>query len=213
MGKEKVKKALLTGAGSMYLQTLKNEPDRKTKPIYGESVYETPSLEKVSASLELVEKTVRLSNVPHSEIAVVKKVEITVDAGYFPDGFAEEHSGMVKIGDGWSMPTNPTKKPFRYAQPFTDDKGNELIVNYPYCFLSPVDKDGETEKDDVNEKMQQFKITALPLPFLVTVDELTSAFVYHQIDLAVEENKSKYERDKLLEQGWYDVETLAACVK
>lgn len=213
MAKKPFKRALLTGAGSIYLQSMTNIPDRDTKPTYHETVFETPSLEKVAASLEMAEKSIRLSNLSHSEAASVKKVEITVDAGYFPDGFAEEHSGMVKVGGGWSMPTNPKKKPFRFAVPFTDEDGGEIIYNYPYCFLSPIDVDGETEKEDVNEKLRQYKITALPLPTDVTVDDKKVKLVYHQMDMTIKANSDKYDRDKLLEKGWYDDETAEACSK
>ena len=213
MAKKTFKRGLLTGAGSMYLQSMTNEPNKDTKPTYHETVYETPSLEKVSATLELAEKTIRLSNLPHSEATAVKKAEITVDAGYFPDGFAEEHTGMVQVGGGWSMPTNPKKKPFRFAVPFTDEDGGEIIYNYPYCFLSPVDVDGETEKEDINEKIRQYKITALALPTDVTVSGKKMKLVYHNMDMTTQENSDKYDRDKLLEKGWYDDETAEACVK
>ena len=213
MAKKTFKRALLTGAGSLYLQSMTNEPNKDTKPTYNETVYETPSLEKVSATLELAEKTIRLSNLPHSEATSVKKAEITVDAGYFPDGFAEEHTGMVQVGGGWSMPTNPKKKPFRFAVPFTDEDGGEILYNYPYCFLSPVDVDGETEKEDINEKIRQYKITALPLPTDVTVGGKKLKLVYHTMDMTIKANADKYDRDKLLEKGWYDDETVEACSK
>lgn len=213
MTRTEVKRALFTGAGSLYLQSMTNEPTTTTAPIYAEEVYVTPSLDKMSAQLELAEKTIRLSNLVHREAARVTKVDITVDAGYFPEGFAEKHSGMVQVGGGWSMPSNPKKLPFRYAQPLTDEDGKEYIINYPYCFLSPIDVEGETEKDDINEKIRQYKVTALILPTEVTVSGKKSRFVYHTMDMAKKENEDKYDRDKLLEKGWYDDATAEACVK
>ncbi|MGX7091181.1 hypothetical protein [Hutsoniella sourekii] len=206
------KRALLTGAGSIYLSFMTKEETPATAPTYdtGEKIYETPSLDQVNVELELAEKKVHLSNVLHSDLSAVQSATIQVDAGYLPKGFAEEAQGMVNLGGGWSMPTQPRKKPFRMAIPFTDENGDELIVNFPKCTLSPVNISGETKREDVNEQLRQYNITGQPLVYRVADGK---NFVFHQVDMADEDNKAKYDRDKLLEQGWYDEDTLQACEK
>lgn len=210
MAKTYKKQALLTGVGSMFLDFMLTEDEPQTAPTYAGEVQETPALDKLAVTLELAEKKVYLSNILHTDISAVKSATITLDAAYFPEGFAEEAQGMVKIGGGWSMPTNPTKKAFRFAVPITDENGDELILNFPKCTLSPVDISAETEREDVSEQISQFNITGQPLVYRV---EDGKTFVYHKLDLAIPENKTKYDRDQLLETGWYDTTTLEALVK
>lgn len=200
------KQALLNGAGSLYLQMMETEETPSTPPIYGDEVYETPSLDNLSMSLELNEKQIWLSNKLHSDLSSVRLATITVAAGYFPRGFAEEAQGMIKVGGGWSMPTTPKKKPFRLAVPFTDENGDELILNFPKCTLSPVDISGESRKEDTTEQIPQFAIKAVAPDHK---GDLEKELVYHKVDLADPENKAKYDRDKLLVNGWYDNASLA----
>lgn len=202
------KRALLTGAGNLYLQMMATEDTPSTAPTYDTTVYETPSVDTIAAALQIAEKDIYLSNVLHDSLVNVQMVNLTVDAGYFPTGFAEEAQGMVKVGGGWSMPSNPIKKPFRLAVPFTDMNGDEVIFNYPKCTLSPVDNTGQTKREDINEQLQQFNVKAI-LP-LYTGDT-GKALVYHKLDMSEPENKIKYNREKLLTNGWYDEASLALC--
>lgn len=204
------KQALLNGAGSLFLQMMTTEETPSVAPTYDEEVFETPSLDTLNMSLELNEKQVWLSNKLHSDLSNVRLATITVDAGYFPRDFAEEAQGMVKVGGGWSMPTNPKKKPFRLAVPFIDENGDELILNFPKCTLSPLDISGQSKKEDTTEQIPQFAIKSVAPDYKGDLDK---EFVYHKIDLADPENKTKYDRDLLLINGWYDNATAALCEK
>lgn len=204
------KQALLTGVGSLFLDFMTQPETPTTAPTYAGKVFETPSVDKLSVTLEVAEKKVYLSNVLHTDLSAVKSATIVLDAGYLPENFAEEAQGMVKIGGGWSMPTNPTKKPFRLGIPITDENGDELILNFAKCTLSPVDINAETEREDVSEQIAQYNIIGQPLVYRV---ENGSMFVYHKLDLSIEANKTKYDRNKLLETGWIDSKTLETLVK
>lgn len=210
MAKTYEKRALLTGVGNLYLQMMETEETPSTAPAYDETVYETPSVDTLNATLQMSERTVYLSNVEHDDLVNVQRVDLVVDAGYFPTGFAEEAQGMVKIGGGWSMPTNPKKKPFRLAIPITDMNGDEIIFNYPKCTLSPVNANAQTKGEEVNEQLTQFNIRAIAPLYKGDADK---TLVYHKMDMAETENKTKYDRDKLLVQGWYDEATVTACEK
>ena len=207
MAKKFEKRALLTGVGELYLQFMETEDTPDTAPTYATDVLVTPSIDKVDAKMELSEKKVYLSNLLHSDFSGVKNIGITLDAGYLPEGFAEEAQGKVKIGDTWATTTNPRKKMFRMAIPFTDENGDELIINYPKCTLSPVDAGGETQKDDINEQIRQYNIVAQPL----TKKSDGANIVYVEVDMSIEANKKKYDRDKLLENGWFDTASLKKC--
>lgn len=202
------KRALLTGVGNLFLEMMETEETPSNAPVYSETVYETPSLDTVNAAQQITEKDIYLSNEVHDSLVNVQRVDITVDAGYLPVGFAEEAQGMVKIGGGWSMPRNPKKKPFRMAVPITDMNGDEIIFNYPKCTLSPVNTNAQTQGEEINEQLKQFNIRAVAPLFKGEADK---SLVYHQIDLADTENKAMYDRDKLLTLGWYDEPTLALC--
>ena len=204
------KRSLLTGAGNLYLQMMETLDTPSAAPVYDNTVYETPSLDTLATTLEIAEKEIYLSNKLHDSIVTVKFATVTVDAGYFPEGFAEEAQGMINVGGGWSMPSNPVKKPFRMGVPFTDTNGDELILNFPKCLLNPSDLNGETQRDDINEQLKQFVIKAVIPEFKGDMDK---ELVYHKMDMAVEENKTKYDRDKLLNLGWYDNATAKLCEK
>lgn len=203
------KRALMTGAGSLFLQSMTTEDTPTSKPVYGDVVYETPSLQELNVELEVAEKKVHLSNLLHSDLSAVQSANITVNAAYLPEGFAEEHQGMIKLGSSWAMPTNPVKKPFRLAVPFTDENGDAFIINLPKCTLSPVNQQGQTQTDSVEEQIKQYNITAAPLAYRV----MGANFVYFTMDMADTENKAKYDADKLLTNGWIDEETLTQSEK
>jgi hypothetical protein len=61
--------------------------------------------------------------------------------------------------------------------------------------------------------LKSFDIIARPLPFDVEVEGKKVNSVVLTLDMADEENKATYDRDKLLEQGWYDEATLAEAEK
>lgn len=201
------KRALLTGVGNLFLQMMTTEETPSTAPVYADTVYETPSVDTLNAAQQITEKDIYLSNEIHDQLVNVQRVDITVDAGYFPAGFAEEAQGMVKVGGGWSMPKNPKKKPFRLAIPITDMNGDEIIYNYPKCTLSPVNTNAQTQGEEINEQLKQFNVRAVAPLFKGSA---TKSFVYHQMDMAEAENKTKYDRDLLLTNGWYDETTLTA---
>lgn len=208
------KQGLLTGAGSMYLAFIETEDTPTAGPTYSESVFETPSLESINAQLEISNLKVHLSNIIHSDITSVLSATIPVTAGYFPRDFAEEAQGMVRTGGtagkggSWSMPTNPKAKPFRLAIPFTDENGDVIVVNFPKCTLAPVNIEGQTETDTVNPQMKTYNITATPI---LKPDANGDRYVLHKLDLADPDNKTAYDKEKLLEQGWYDAATLELC--
>ena len=200
-----VKQALITGVGELYLQNMTEEETTSKAPTYAEEVIVTPSIDKVQMSLELSEKKVFASNLLHTDLSGVQSATITLDALYLPTGFAEEAQGMIKVGGAWAMPVQPKKKPFRMSFPITDSDGNQVIVNFPKCTLSPVDLNGETQRDEINEQIQQYNIVAMAMGYK---GDLAQQVVYHKLDLADPENKAKFEGGKVLETGWYDNATL-----
>lgn len=202
MAKTYEKQALMTGAGSIYVDFMEEEATTDTAPVYAGAVVETPSLNTLDATFELTETQVYLSNLLHDDLTSVQSATISLEAGYLPREFAEEAQGKLKVGGSWAMPTNPTKKPFRLAVPFTDSNGDEYIVNFPNCTLSPVDISGETQGEDATEQLKSFNIIARPLPYG------EGNPVVLTLDLANPENKDTYDRDNLLELGWYDEASL-----
>lgn len=195
------KRTLLTGVGNLFLQMMTTEETPSAAPVYDIKVYETPSLDTVNAALQIAEKDIWLSNKLHDSLVNVQRVDLTIDAGYFPAGFAEEAQGMVKVGGGWAMPSNPKKKPFRLAMPITDMNGDEIIFNFPKCTLTPTNITGQTKREEVNEQIQQFNVRAIIPEYKGDAEK---ELVYHKVDMAVAENKTKYDRDLLLTNGWYD---------
>lgn len=202
MAKTYEKRALMTGAGSLFVDFMENEATSDVAPAYAGAVVETPSLNTLDATFEVSETQVYLSNLLHDDLTSVRSATISIEAGYLPRDFAEEAQGKVKIGGSWAMPTNPVKKPFRLAVPFTDSNGDEYIVNFPNCTLSPVDISGQTQGEEATEQLKSFNIIARPLPY-GTINPVVLT-----MDMADEDNKTQYDRDKLLELGWFDEESL-----
>lgn len=198
------KRALMTGAGSIYVDFMETEATTDTPPTYAGAVVETPSLNTLDATFDIAETQVYLSNILHDDLTTVRSATISLEAGYLPRDFAEEAQGKVKIGESWALPTNPKKKPFRLAVPFTDSNGDEYIVNFPNCTLSPVDISGQTKGEEATEQLKSFNIMARPLPYG------EDNFVVLTLDMADETNKTKYNSDDLLENGWYDEASLTA---
>ena len=203
MAKTYEKRALMTGAGSIYVDFMETEATKDTPPTYAGAVVETPSLNTLDATFDIAETQVYLSNILHDDLTSVRSATISLEAGYLPRDFAEEAQGKVKIGGSWALRTNPKKKPFRLAVPFTDSNGDEYIVNFPNCTLSPTDISGQTQGEEATEQLKSFNIMARPLPYG------EDNFVVLTLDMAVEENKT-LDRDHLLENGWYDEASLTA---
>ena len=197
------KQALMTGAGSIYVDFMKTEATSTAAPVYAGAVVETPSLNTLDATFELTERQVYLSNLLHDDLTNVRSATISLEAGYLPREFADAAQGKVKIGGSWAMPANPRKKPFRLAVPFTDSNGDEYIVNFPNCTLSPVNISGTSQGEEATEQLKSFNVIARPLPFG------ENNVVVLTLDLANPENKALYDRDALLEQGWFDEASLA----
>lgn len=204
MAKTYEKRALMTGAGSIYVDFMETEATKDTPPTYAGAVVETPSLNTLDATFDIAETQVYLSNILHDDLTSIRSATISLEAGYLPRDFAEEAQGKVQVGGSWALPTNPTKKPFRLAVPFTDSNGDEYIVNFPNCTLSPVDISGQTQGEEATEQLKSFNIVARPLPYG------EDNFVVLTLDMADTENKSQYNRDDLLENGWYDEASLSA---
>ena len=203
MAKTYEKRALMTGAGAIFVDFMETEATPDVAPEYANLVVETPSLNTLDATFEVSETQVYLSNLLHDDLSAVRSATISLEAGYLPRDFAEEAQGKVKVGGSWAMPTNPVKKPFRLAVPFTDSNGDEYIVNFPNCTLSPVDISGQTQGEEATEQLKSFNIIARPLPY-GTINPVVLT-----MDMADEDNKTQYDRDKLLELGWFDEESLA----
>lgn len=200
-----VKEGLITGIGELYLQTM--DADTAT-PTYLTKVIKTPVIDKAAVKIEYNSKEVYLSGLMHSNMGRVSKVEITLDAGYLPSGFVEEHTGAKKLGEGvYAQPSIPVFKFFRMAFPAQDEHGKEIIFNFPRCQIAPKDWNFETATNENKEQIQQFVITAYEL-LNDTPGERT---LYQYADLRV--TGETYDRNKLLEKGFYDATTLAACAK
>ncbi len=203
--KEAVSKALLTGIGAGYLQKVKTEATSSQGLTYDEKTYEVFAIDKVAFKGQIKEKTVYLSNIKARDIVKFASVEMTVDIGFFPDGFLEEMSGMKKLATGvYVQGDSPRYKQFRWAFPVTDEDGKEIIYNFPVCQIENPDFNAETETDEKKENIAQVTIEAFP----VIGSENIS--VYSKIDLTT---TKLYDREKLLLNGFYNAETLKACIK
>lgn len=203
--KEAVSKALLTGVGAGYLQKVKTEATSSQGLTYDEKTYEVFAIDKVAFKGQIKEKTVYLSNIKARDIVKFSSVEMTVDIGFFPDGFLEEMSGMKKLATGvYVQGDSPRYKQFRWAFPVTDEDGKEIIYNFPVCQIENPDFNAETETDEKKENITQVTIKAYP------VVGSKDKSVFSKIDLR---ETDKYDREKLLLQGFYDAETLKQCLK
>ena len=206
MTKTIVQGKLITGIGDGYLQKMTSD-GLGSKPIaYDDNIYQVPSIDKVAFKGDSKTKPIYLSNKKVADLGKYSSVELTVDFGWFPPGFIEEMTGMKKLADGsYVQGDSPVAKNFRWAFPVTDQDGSEIIYNFPKCQIEPIDFNAETETDDKKEQMQQVKIKAYAL-----VIKGGTSVVYSKLDTRVNNN---YDRDKLLEVGFYDETTLKACLK
>ena len=201
--KERVDGALLTGIGAGYLQKVKTEATSESGLTYEDKTYEVFAIDKVAFKGQKKEKPVYLSNNKIRDIVKFSSVEMTVDIGFFPEGFVEEMSGMIKLADGaYVQGDSPKYKYFRWSFLVTDENGGEIIYNFPYCQLKHPDFNAETETDEKKENIAQVTIEAFPV--------IGNKKVYSKIDLRT---TNLYDREKLLLNGFYDAETLKACIK
>lgn len=202
------KRGLIDGVGNLYLIKQTDKGTGAKAPTYDSEVFETPSIEQVEVSLTINSKDVFLSNVIHGSNENVTKAEITLQAGYFPAGFAEEAQGMVKEGEGlWSMPTNPKKKPFQMAFPITDSDDNEIIMIFSNCTLGATNTSAQTRKEDRTEQIPSYTITATPVEYRPSDSDVSK--VYYLADLTTKEAKKAWDRNKLLTTPIYDSKSLA----
>lgn len=204
------KRVLNSGLGNLYTRFMETEDTETTPPEYSAEIYETPSLQDATLTMEVAEKTIRLSNKVHDKITYIQSIELVLNAGYFAEGVAEKAQGMVNIGGGWSMPTNPVAVPMSISLDITNMNGDSYVVHVPKALLSPVDISGETEGDDINENIQQYTLTGYALAYK---GDQPKAMLVHTLDMGDEKNKEKYDVRKLLTQGWFDESTLALCEK
>ena len=201
--KERVDGALLTGIGAGYLQKVKTEATSESGLTYEDKTYEVFAIDKVAFKGQKKEKPVYLSNNKIRDIVKFSSAEMTVDIGFFPEGFVEEMSGMIKLANGaYVQGDSPKYKYFRWSFPVTDENGGEIIFNFPYCQLKHPDFNAETETDEKKENIAQVTIEAFPV--------IGNKKVYSKIDLRT---TNLYDREKLLLNGFYDAETLKACIK
>ena len=201
--KERVDGALLTGIGAGYLQKVKTEATSESGLTYEDKTYEVFAIDKVAFKGQKKEKPVYLSNNKIRDIVKFSSAEMTVDIGFFPEGFVEEMSGMIKLANGaYVQGDSPKYKYFRWSFPVTDENGGEIIYNFPYCQLKHPDFNAETETDEKKENIAQVTIEAFPV--------IGNKKVYSKIDLRT---TNLYDREKLLLNGFYDAETLKACIK
>lgn len=113
--KERVERALMTGVGAGYLQKVKTEPTSESGLTYEDKVYEVFAIDKVAFKGQTKNKTVYLSNNKLRDIVKFSSAEMTVDIGFFPEGFVEEMSGMIKLADGaYVQGDSPKYKYFRW---------------------------------------------------------------------------------------------------
>ena len=203
--KERVDGALLTGIGAGYLQKVKTEATSESGLTYEDKTYEVAAIDKVAFKGQKKEKSVYLSNIKVRDIVKFSSVEMTVDIGFFPEGFVEEMSGMIKLANGaYVQGDSPKYKYFRWSFPVTDENGGEIIFNFPYCQLKHPDFNAETETDEKKENIAQVTIEAFPV---IGSDNKS---VYSKMDLRT---TNLYDREKLLLNGFYNAETLKACIK
>lgn len=213
---ETVKRGLMTGLGDGYFQRLLEEETRSTPPVYDTEtgIQIVPSLESAETEMTFDSNPIYLSNKRHSDLGKLTDVTITLNAAYLPEGFAEWATGAIKIGPGaYAYNSDPVRKFFRFAFPATDEKGDEVIYNFPKCQLEPVGLNSSTETDTKEAEITAYNIVGNALIYRPT-NELTgdNENIYLKVDTREEEAKGYYDVDKLLEIGWYDKATLEAAI-
>lgn len=211
---EVVKRGLMTGLGDGYFQRMEEEETETKAPVYEEEtgVEIVPSLESAETEMTFDTNPIYLSNKKHSDLGKVSDITMTLNAGYLPKGFAEWATGAIKLAPGvYGYNSNPIRKFFRFAFPATDENGDEVIYNFPKCQLEPVGLNPQSEGETKEAQITAYNIVGNALVYQ-PADDIGDG-MYFKADLREEEAAEIYDRNKLLEKGWIDKETLANCLK
>lgn len=212
-----VKQTLMTGLGDGYFQKMVTEETETTAPVYdvetGAEV--VPSLQSAETEMTYESSPLFLSNKKHSDLGKVSDLTITLNAAYLPEGFAEWATGAVKLAEGiYGYNSNPIRKFFRFAFPMTDENGREVIVNVPKCQLEPVGLNPSTETESKEAQITAYNVVGNALVYKPSVeeseDDINNA-IYFKADLRKSTVAAEFDRDKLLELGFYDKASLDAC--
>lgn len=210
------KQTLMTGLGDGYFQEMTTEETASKAPVYAEEVEIVPSLQSAETEMTYESSPIFLSNKKHSDLGKVSDLTINLSAGYLPEGFAERMTGAIKLGEGvYGYNSNPIQKFFRFAFPMTDENGGEVIVNMPKCQLQPVGLNPQTETDTKEAQITSYSIVGNALIYRPAIadaaDDLNNT-LYVKADLRSATTAKLYDRDALLEKGWFDKATLAECL-
>lgn len=209
---ETVKRALMTGLGDGYFQKMMEEDTETTAPVYDTEAEVVPSLESAETEMTFDSSPQYLSNKKHSDLGKLSDVTITLNAGYFPEGFAEWATGAVKIGPGaYAYNNNPIREFFRFAFPATDENGGVVLYNFPKCQLEPVGISSSTESDTKEAQITAFNIVGNALIYKAS-EELAGDGnnIYLKVDTREKDAEGYYDISKLLEDGWFDAQSLEA---
>lgn len=212
-----VKQTLMTGLGDGYFQRMQTEETETTAPIYDEETGTevVPSLQSAETQMTYESSPLFLSNKKHSDLGKVSDLTITLNAAYLPEGFAEWATGAVKMAEGvYGYNSNPIRKFFRFAFPMTDENGREVIINVPKCQLEPVGLNPQSETETKEAQITAYNVVGNAMVYRPADADATDDLnndIYVKADLRKPEVASVFDRNKLLELGWYDKETLNAC--
>lgn len=212
-----VKQTLMTGLGNGYFQKMVTEETETTAPVYdvetGTEV--VPSLQSAETEMTYESSPIFLSNKKHSDLGKVSDLTVTLSAAYLPEGFAEWSTGAVKLAEGvYGYNSNPIRKFFRFAFPMTDENGREVIINIPKCQLEPVGLNPQSETETKEAQITSYNVVGNALvyrPAEADAEDDINNNIYVKADLRNPAVAAAFDRDKLLEIGWYDKESLDTC--
>lgn len=212
-----VKQTLMTGLGDGYFQKMLTEETETEAPVYDEETGTevVPSLQSAETEMTYESNPLFLSNKKHSDLGKVSDLTITLNAAYLPEGFAEWSTGAVKLAEGvYGYNSNPIRKFFRFAFPMTDENGKEVIINVPKCQLEPVGLNPSTETENKEAQVTAYNVVGNALvyqPAIADSDDDVNNSIYAKADLRKPEVAAVFDRNKLLELGFYDKDSLDAC--
>lgn len=216
-----VKQTLMTGLGDGYFQKMLTEETETTAPTYdtgtepGTGTEVVPSLQSAETEMTYESSPLFLSNKKHSDLGKVSDLTITLNAAYLPEGFAEWSTGAVKLAEGvYGYNSSPIRKFFRFAFPMTDENGREVIVNVPKCQLEPVGLNPSTETESKEAQVTAYNVVGNAMVYrpaaVETIDDINDG-IYFKADLRKPEVAAVFDRNKLLELGFYDKASLDLC--
>lgn len=212
-----VKQTLMTGLGDGYFQKMLTEETETEAPVYDEETGTevVPSLQSAETEMTYESNPLFLSNKKHSDLGKVSDLTITLNAAYLPEGFAEWSTGAVKLAEGiYGYNSNPIRKFFRFAFPMTDENGKEVIINVPKCQLEPVGLNPSTETENKEAQVTAYNVVGNALvyqPAIADSDDDVNNSIYAKADLRKPEVAAVFDRNKLLEIGFYDKASLDLC--